>query len=161
MAMTRVLFVRERVTTQRIITPSEQMANLMALQHARIHRVNPGPLLKGELAKLPAVEVYRGLQGWVDRRGRARVGRAYLLAIGGKVVMSGSKRYIMRQADWAVMCDAAGRLPVLETTTGVAKRRALYKARKARRWKPAPPPRGPHYVLASLALALHHAVYSL
>jgi hypothetical protein len=85
--------------------------------------------------ELPSVEVLRYDQGWVQRtrRKRARVEVAYELLIGGQHVLIGSRRYVMRQAYWAAMCDAFGKLPELERLTGLAKRRALYKARKARR----------------------------
>lgn len=134
----RLLLVPQRTSkTQAILSRFEAAANVLALQHARNLGVDPGELLQPKKAVLPSVEVLRYDQGWVERRGRARVEVAYELLIGGAHVLFGSKRYVMRQADWALMVDAFGQLPELERLTGLAKRRALHKARKARRLRKA------------------------
>lgn len=135
----RLLWIPERVSkTQAVLPMAESMANVLALQHARAAGIDPGRLHEPQKVKRPSIEVLRYDQGWVQRtrRKRARVEVAYELVIGGQHVLMGSKRYVMRQADWAAMCDANGQLPEIERLTGLAKRRALYKARKARRKQP-------------------------
>lgn len=130
----RLLYIPKRKSkTQAVLGRAETMANLVALQHAKARGIDPGPLHQPQVPTLPSIEVLRYDQGWVNRRGRARVEVAYELVIGGQRTLAGSKRYVMRQADWAAMCDSFGQLPVLETLTGLAKRRALYKARRDRR----------------------------
>lgn len=132
----RLLWIPPRVSkTQAVLTQQERMANLLAVDQFNQTGKGPGPLLKPTPVTRPSIEVLWYDQGWVQRtrRRRARVETAYELVVGGKHVLFGSKRYVMRQADWAAMCDAFGQLPELERLTGLAKRRALYKARKARR----------------------------
>jgi hypothetical protein len=130
----RLLWIPKRVSKTQAVQPmAESMANVLALQHAQALGIDPGRLLEPKKTVLPSIEVLRYDQGWVNRRGRARVEVAYELVVGGQHVLMGSRRCVMRQADWAVMCDAFGQLPELERLTGLAKRRALYKVRKARR----------------------------
>lgn len=117
-------------------TSRASIANVLALSDAAATGRDPGRLLPLEdRPLLPSIEVRRYDQGWVQRtrRRRARVETAYELVIGGRHHLYGSKRYVMRQAHWALMCDQFGRLPALEQLTGLAKRRALHKARRDRR----------------------------
>lgn len=136
----RLLWIPDRNTKAIYLTKEEALANVGALLHRRAAapRLGDGPMPREELiAARPlskkSIEVLRLGQGWVDRRGRARVETAYELLIGGERACTGSRRYIMRQADWATMCDVFGQLPPMELVRGLAKRRALYKARRDKR----------------------------
>lgn len=129
-----IMFVPERQSkTQAVMSQAAAFANLAMLNDARVLGRKPNALLPATPVLLPSVAVQRLCDGYVRRQGRARVETVYELLVGGRRALTGSRRYVMRQADWAVMCDATGTLPLLERLTGKAKRRALYKARKARR----------------------------
>lgn len=142
----RLLWVPQRVVTgAQAIAKDEIAANILASQdyRTRAGTADPGYIKARQLVR-PSIEVVRLDDGWVNRTGgpwhrrrvRARVETAYELLLDGQRALIGSKRYVMRQADWAVMVDpVTGKLPAIETLTGVAKRRALYQLRRAHRPK--------------------------
>lgn len=138
----RLLYIPARDTGMKHLETTEVAVNAAAALHLRQAGATEVQVQRNVIPSrsllTKSVEVRRYDQGWVQRtrRKRARVEVAYELVIGGKHVLIGSKRYVMRQAHWAAMCDMNGQLPELERLTGLAKRRALYKARKARRKQP-------------------------
>lgn len=117
--------LRDAITEERRRLGEKKVRLLWIPQRvSRKHRVS-----------MPSVDVVLAGQVWINemRTGRARVRDNYHLLVGGRVVCYGSRRYVMRQADWLLMCDPFGHLPEVETARGVRKRRLLYKLRKMRK----------------------------
>lgn len=138
----RLLWVPERKTGKSVaLTQAEVGANILASQDPRTKDgtadpgyIRPRPLLK------PSVEVLWHDNGYIRQGGRARVADAYQLLIGGLRILTGSKRYVMRQADWAVKLDEMGKMPFREAlfTSGMTHHQRshhLYQLRKEKRPK--------------------------
>lgn len=136
----RLLWVPERETGKSVaLTTAEVGANILAHEDPRTKdgTADPGYIRARPLLK-PSVEVLRLCDGYVRRGGRARVETAYELVIGGARVTTGSRRYVMRQADWAVKCDEMGKMPFREAllTSGLTHHQRshhLYQLRKEKR----------------------------
>lgn len=136
----RVLALKVRRALSRkhkYISKAAVFANVAAYAdpRARDGTADPGYIQPARVPK-PSVEVELVDQGWVQQpriNYRARVRDVWAIIVNGQRIAEGSRRYCMRQAHWALMCDPSGRLPAFETMTGLAKRRALHKARRDRR----------------------------
>lgn len=118
----------------RVRSRAESLANAAASMDPRSRTRDPG-YFTGEPVDMPSVEVIGVGQVWINemRTGLARVRDCYALLIGGREITRGSRKYIMRQADWSLMCDPSGALPEIERVTGLKKRRLLHKMRRDKR----------------------------
>lgn len=136
------LSIPQRLSRKYSALPRDQAAaNLAAMMDPRSGNGDDPGYFKAQRAVLCSIEVEFVGNVWTQHprvNYRARVRDHWALIINGREVLRGSRRLCMLQAHWAEMCDPTGALPRLEVMRGLEKRRALYKARKARR-KPAKP----------------------